>query len=96
VSWLHPLGRELAQNDWQDANLRTLGILLANRSSTAHHLLFLVNAADHAVQFMVPAASADAPWVCRFDTAREHGEIRELDFSAHYPLVASSAALLEC
>jgi pullulanase/glycogen debranching enzyme len=90
------LGREFTQNDWQNAELRTLGISLANRSSTAHRLLFLVNAAEQAVEFMVPAACAAAPWVCRFDTAREHDEIRTLNFSALYPLVASSAALLEC
>jgi glycogen operon protein len=96
VSWLHMLGREFTQNDWQNAELRTLGISLANRSSTAHRLLFLVNAAEQAVEFMVPAACAAAPWVCRFDTAREHDEIRTLNFSALYPLVASSAALLEC
>jgi glycogen operon protein len=96
VSWLHMLGREFTQNDWQNAELRTLGISLANRSSTAHRLLFLVNAADQAVEFKVPAACAAAPWVCRFDTAREHDEIRTLNFSALYPLVASSAALLEC
>ncbi len=96
VSWLHMRDGEMTQNDWQDGNLRTLGILLANRSSTAHRLLFLLNAGDEPVEFGVPAAAANAPWVCRFDTAREHADIRAVDFSHRYPLVANSAALLEC
>ena len=96
VSWLHMRGGEMNHNDWHDANLRTMGILLANRSSTAHKLLFILNAGDEPVEFNVPAAVPGAPWVCRFDTARGHADIRALDFERRYPLVASSAALLEC
>jgi isoamylase len=96
VSWLHMRGGEMSQNDWQDVNLRTLGVLLGNRNNTAHRLLFLLNAADEPVEFNVPAAGADLAWVCRFDTAREHGEIWTLDFPNHYSLVANSVALLEC
>jgi glycogen operon protein len=96
VSWLHMRGEEMSQNDWQDGNLRTLGVLFGNRNNTAHHLLFLLNAADVPVDFNVPAADAGLAWVCRFDTAREHTEIRTLSFPNHYLLVANSAALLEC
>jgi isoamylase len=96
VSWLHMRGGEMSQNDWQDVNLRTLGVLFGNRNNTAHHLLFLLNAADQPLEFCVPAAGAGLTWVCRFDTAREHAEIRTLDFPNHYSLAASSAALLEC
>jgi isoamylase len=96
VSWLHLRGGEMSQNDWQDGNLRTLGVLFGNRNNTAHHLLFLLNAADVPVDFNVPAAGAGLAWVCRFDTAREHAEIRTLSFPNHYLLVANSAALLEC
>jgi glycogen operon protein len=96
VSWLHMRGGEMSQNDWQDADLRTLGALFGNRNNTAHRLLFLLNAADEPVEFNVPAAGADLAWVCRFDTAREHAEIWTLDFPNHYSLVANSVALLEC
>jgi glycogen operon protein len=96
VSWLHLRGGEMSQNDWQDGNLRTLGVLFGNRNNTAHHLLFLLNAADVPVDFNVPAAGAGLAWACRFDTAREHAEIRTLSFPNHYLLVANSAALLEC
>jgi isoamylase len=96
VSWLHLRGGEMSQNDWQDGNLRTLGVLFGNRNNTAHHLLFLLNAADVPVDFNVPAAAAGLAWVCRFDTAREHAEIRTLSFPNHYLLVPNSAVLLEC
>jgi isoamylase len=96
VSWLHMRGGEMSQNDWQDVNLHTLGVLLGNRNNTAHRLLFLLNAADEPVEFNVPAAGAGLAWVCRFDTAREHAAIRMLDCQNHYSLVANSAALLEC
>jgi isoamylase len=96
VSWLHLRGGEMSQNDWQDVNLRTLGVLLGNRNNTAHRLLLLLNAADEPVEFNVPAAGAGLAWVCRFDTGREHAEIRTLDFLKSYSLVANSVALLEC
>jgi glycogen operon protein len=96
VSWLHARGGEMTHADWHDANLRTLGILLANPSSTAHRLLFLVNADGGGKDFRVPAAFPRAPWSCRFDTARGVDEIRALDFADHYPLAAGSAVLLEC
>jgi isoamylase len=96
VSWLHMRGGEMSQNDWQDVNLRTLGVLFGNRNNTAHRLLFLLNAANEPVEFNVPAAGAGLAWVCRFDTAREHAAIRMLDFPNHYALIANSAALLEC
>ncbi len=96
VSWLHMRGGEMSQNDWQDVNLRTLGVLSGNRNNTAHRLLFLLNAANEPVEFNVPAAGAGLAWVCRFDTAREHAAIRMLDFPNHYALIANSAALLEC
>jgi isoamylase len=96
VSWLHTRGGEMTQNDWHDVNLRTLGVLFGNRNNTAHRLLFLLNASDARQEFHVPAAAPDSPWVCRFDTAREDVEVRTLDLSNGYPLVANSAALLEC
>jgi glycogen operon protein len=96
VSWLHARGGEMTQNDWQDGNVRTLGILFGNRHNTAHRLLFLLNAGDESAEFSVPAVPPRAPWSCRFDTGRADVEVRTLDFSQYYPLVANSAALLEC
>ena len=95
VSWLHARGGEMAQDDWQDGGLRSLGILFGNRNNAMHRLLFLVNAGGADVEFQIPAAPDDSPWVCRFDT-RCDLEAQLHDQAHHYPLGAHSAALLEC
>ncbi len=96
VSWLHLRGDEMNQNDWQDGNLRTLGVLFGNRNNSAHRLLFLLHAGDEPVEFRVPDTPPSSPWTCCFDTAREPAATRVLDFAHYYPLVANSSALLEC
>jgi glycogen operon protein len=95
VSWLHLRGGEMTQNDWQDFNLRTLGVLFSDRNNATHRLLSLFNAADEPCEFSMPAAGPGASWVCRFDTARAPDRISALNFSQHYPLLAHSAVLLE-
>jgi isoamylase len=96
VSWLHVRCGEMTQNDWQDGHVRTMGVLFGTRNNAAGRLLFLVNASDDAQEFAMPAAPPGAPWNCRFDTAREDVDIRTLDMTHYYPLVAHSAVLLEC
>jgi len=93
VSWLHLRGGEMTQNDWQDGNLRTLGVLFGNRHHTAHRLLFLVNAAEQPVDFSIPPGQS---WACRLDTARAPVVLQEMKFADRYPLLPSSAVLLEC
>jgi hypothetical protein len=86
----------MTQNEWQDGNVRTLGVLFGNRNNSAHRLLFLLNASDGAQEFSIPAAPPGSPWICRFDTARNELEVEALDLSIKYPMVANSSALLEC
>jgi isoamylase len=96
VSWLHMRGGEMTHNDWHDGGLRTLGILLGNRNNTVHRLLLMLNAGAEDLSFNVPPPAPGSPWVCRFDTGREHAAVRAIEFTQHYPLMASSAVLLEC
>ena len=96
VSWLHMRGGDMTQNDWHDGNLRAFGVLFGNRNNTAHRLLFLLNAGDADLNFNVPELAATVRWACRFDTARTSAEMRGLNFLVCYPLVSSSAVLLEC
>ena len=46
VTWLNVRGTEMTQSEWQDANLRTLGIWFGEQQRAVEHLLLLVNAAD--------------------------------------------------
>jgi hypothetical protein len=87
----------MTQSEWQDANQRTLGIWFERQHAGAvEHLLLLVNAADSELSFGLPAAPADGPWICLFDTASESLAANSLGKVKNYALKARSVALLEC
>jgi isoamylase len=96
VTWLNVRGTEMTQGEWQDANLRTLSIWFGKRNNLQGRLLLLVNAGDCAQTFSLPAAPADEPWICQFDTAQGAQEARSLGQARDYRLDLSSVALLEC
>ena len=97
VTWLNVHGTEMTQSEWQDANQRTLGIWFGGQHAGAvEHLLLLVNAADSEQSFGLPAAPADGPWICLFDTASESVAAMSLGKVKIYALKARSVALLEC
>jgi pullulanase/glycogen debranching enzyme len=91
---LNVRGAEMTQADWSDGNLRALGIWFGKRNDLAGHLLVLVNAAEGAQSFRLPA-SGDQPWIRQFDTAFETHAAASLT-AQEYRLEASSIALLEC
>jgi glycogen operon protein len=64
VRWLHPAGREMTPEDWQDAGLRVFGADLTYPAGP--RLLVLQNAGDEA-EFALP----EGGWRLRIDTARE-------------------------
>jgi glycogen operon protein len=96
VAWLHARGSEMTQEDWQDPNLRTLGILYGKRSGSAGRLLLLFNASDCAQSFVLPAPCAAGPWMRRFDTASKHADLQSLEGDVAFPLAPHSAVFLEC
>jgi isoamylase len=96
VTWLNAGGTEMTKHEWQDANLRTLGIWFGKRNNSEVRLLLLVNAADSAQTFSLPATPVDHPWICQFDTAQATGEAKSLGRVHDYRLDTGSVALLEC
>jgi isoamylase len=96
VTWLNVRGTEMTQSEWQDANQRTLGIWFGEYAGAVEHLLLLVNAADSEQLFGLPAAPAEGPWICLFDTAAESLASNSLGKAQSYALKARSVALLEC
>jgi isoamylase len=96
VTWLNVRGTEMTQSEWQDATQRTLGIWFGGHAGAVEHLLLLVNAADSVQSFSLPAAPADGPWICLFDTAGAGLAASSLGKAQSYPLEARSVALLEC
>jgi isoamylase len=96
VTWLNVRGAEMTQSEWQEPELRTLGMWFGERAGSAEHLLLLVNSADSEQRFGLPAAPADGPWICLFDTASEGVGARSLGPAQSYALKPRSLALLEC
>jgi glycogen operon protein len=96
VTWLNVRGTEMTQSEWQDSELRTMGMWFGEQTGSAEHLLLLVNSAGSEQSFGLPAAPADGPWICLFDTASEGVGARSLGPARSYALKAHSVALLEC
>jgi glycogen operon protein len=96
VTWLNVGGAEMKQGEWQDGNLRTLGIWFGKRGNLEGRLLLLLNAGETGVVFQLPAVSGNGPWIRHFDTAIDNIEAASLGLARDYRLEASSAALLEC
>ncbi|HLW23189.1 MAG TPA: glycogen debranching protein GlgX [Steroidobacteraceae bacterium] len=94
VTWLHPNGREMSAQDWQEQALHTLGVWYGKRGA-AGRLLLLLNASAVDQSFALPAAPPAHGWMLRFDTSLEGASPARLGEGA-YLLAASSAVLLEC
>jgi isoamylase len=96
VTWLNAAGTEMTQAQWQDGNLRALGIWFSKQNTLQGRLLLLVNAGDGDLTFTLPPSPAIEPWICQFDTAQDTRESKSLGQAREYRLEASSVALLEC
>ncbi|RDE10047.1 glycogen debranching protein GlgX [Pelagibacterium lacus] len=64
AQWLHPRGGAMGEEDWQDAQLRSMGLYLC--AGQGRDVLILVNAGDDA-EFALP----EGEWILRIDTARD-------------------------
>jgi len=95
VTWARADGAEMKQGDWQNAELRSLGVWIGKRDGRGG-LLLLLNAGGSPQIFALPAAPAGQPWIRIFDTAIESLEATSLGQAKEYRLDSSSAALLEC
>jgi isoamylase len=96
VTWLNVRGTEMKQSDWQDSQLRALGMWFGAQAGSADHLLLLVNSAAAEQSFQLPSPPADGPWICLFDTAAPGVGTCSLGAAQSCVLEAHSAVLLEC
>ena len=96
VMWLNVRGTEMTQSEWQDSELRTMGMWFGEHTGSVEHLLLLVNSAGSEQSFALPTAPAHAPWICLFDTASQGAAANSLGAARSYALKAHSVALLEC
>ena len=85
VMWWHPSGREMAEGDWQNASLKTIGMMLqgdrilrkdaAGQRIQDDTFLVIFNASHESMSFVVPSASRD----------REHGWVLALNATESDP-----------
>jgi isoamylase len=96
VTWLHPRGSEMSEADWQDAQLRTLGMWYGRGASPVGRLLLLFNADPAAQAFALPQPPPGVPWICQIDTSDDVSAARGLGGMSNYLLRERSVVLLEC
>ena len=96
VTWLNVRGGEMTQGEWHDANLRALGAWFGEHTGSVEHLLLLINSSDADVNFLLPQAPENGPWIRLFDTAEDGVAAKSLGAARSYILRSRSLVLLEC
>ncbi|MCW3039757.1 MAG: glgX, partial [Solirubrobacterales bacterium] len=92
IWWFRLDGRRMTRKQWEDDELRWLGVFL-NGSSTSMRdergrpvegdsFLLLINASEHDVEFQLPAARFGASWWLEVTTAQPEAEARSRRWAA--------------
>lgn len=104
VTWLTPDGDEMDVECWEDAEARSLGVLLDGRARPSGirrpgadvTLLLLLNAYSEAMTFKLPEVPRGSAWMCRLDTALSLDDtVCRRAFGDDHRLMGHSLALLE-
>jgi glycogen operon protein len=72
ISWWHPSGHEMADQEWNNPDLRTLGVGLGGTASSPD-LLLLLNPTGAECEFQLPSFKAEYHWDVVLDTAHPVG-----------------------
>jgi isoamylase len=82
IAWLHPSGREMTEQDWNDASLRCLALHMTGavdtRAGAAGDVLVVFNADAASVDLVLPEAAHGTAWRMVLDTERPDGEATPL------------------
>jgi glycogen operon protein len=80
IAWLSPDGHEMTDARWGETEARAVAMRLAGDASELtdeagkpvidDNLLILLNAAGNGVEFRLPPASSQNPWLLAFDSSR--------------------------
>ena len=102
VTWVGTDGREMRPEEWQDAELHSIGMLLDGRAQTSGikkpasdaTVLLMLNAHHLPVDFALPTFAGGTEWICLIDTS-DPARYNQLRFKTGdaYPLDARSLAL---
>ncbi len=72
ICWWHPAGHEMADQEWNNPELRCLGVGLGGTAS-APDLLLLLNPTEAECEFQMPSLSSGGNWSVVLDTAHPVG-----------------------
>lgn len=70
LTWLHPAGREMSEEDWDDADLRCFGVKIGSASGPDR--LIILNAGDDSA-FQLPTGK----WLRKIDTSTDRVALSE-------------------
>jgi glycogen operon protein len=81
VTWMHPDGRELREQDWRDPSAHAFGMLIDGAATdevderghavTGDTLLVLLNGGEQDVSFALPVMGEEKIWVIMVDSAKD-------------------------
>jgi glycogen operon protein len=101
LSWIHPDGREMTGDDWNNGNNHALGMLIYGEATDetddrgkpvkGETMLLLMNASDSPVTFVTPTIDGEGIWAEIIDTA--HRELRVIK-TGHVDVDAFGLVLL--
>jgi glycogen operon protein len=104
VTWLTASGTEMTPENWDDANARSLGVLLDGRAQetgirrrgTDVTLYLVVNAHTDVVKFTLPRTIGGRGWILRIDTNQLDGnDAKTFRFDDQYEVTGRSLLLFE-
>jgi glycogen operon protein len=72
ICWWHPAGHEMADQEWNNPDLRCLGVGLGGTASVPD-LLLLLNPTEAECEFLLPTSASDKGWDVVLDTAHPVG-----------------------
>jgi isoamylase len=105
VSWLAPDGREMTDDSWNAAFVKSLGMLLSGTAieEVDEHgqlivgdtLLVLLNGHDEAVSFTLPALDGEQQWLSLVETSDPHARERAHAPGSGFELQGRAIAVLK-
>jgi glycogen operon protein len=102
VTWIHPGGSEMEEQQWNDHGLRCFGMLLDGRAQTTGirqrgkeaTLLIVVNGHHEPAKFTLPGCAGALEWLVLIDTSRpDNGDRKRFEIGEQYSVTERSLVL---
>ena len=104
LTWINPAGTEMAEENWQDAAAKCMGLILDGRAQPTgirkrgidRTLMLIMNAHHDLVSFALPQVTGGTGWLLLVDTNQPSLDgMPRFDFEHDYGVTGRSLLLLE-